>query len=125
MIFNKSFKHALIRNSEQDKYHKDTNTNIVSDQDKTLECLKYNPLKIERANHNISKNTITGLLTDTIRQRKQQDDDITKMHNRIKLLQLEEEKVLRKIEETRRKAKILFDVQQLSEQRSKELQSKR
>ena len=33
------------------------------------------------------------------------DTDVQKLHNRIKMLQMEEEKALKKIEETRKKAK--------------------
>ena len=33
------------------------------------------------------------------------DNDVQKLHNRIRMLQLEEDKALKKIEETRKKAK--------------------
>lgn len=33
------------------------------------------------------------------------DHDVQKLHNRIRMLQLEEDKALKKIEETRKKAK--------------------
>ena len=38
------------------------------------------------------------------RDRKLKEDDVDKLHNRIRMLEIEETKVKRKIEETRRKA---------------------
>jgi hypothetical protein len=43
------------------------------------------------------------------------DKDIHKMHNRIRLLQLEEEKALKKIEEMRKKAKDMIEAKMLNE----------
>ena len=42
--------------------------------------------------------------------RKLVDDDVMKLHNRIRMLQLEEDRALKKIEETRRKAKNILDI---------------
>jgi hypothetical protein len=42
--------------------------------------------------------------------RKLVDDDVTKLHNRIRMLQLEEDRALKKIEETRRKAKNILEI---------------
>lgn len=43
------------------------------------------------------------------------DKDISKMHNRIKLLQIEEEKALKKIEEMRKKAKDMIEAKMANE----------
>ena len=45
------------------------------------------------------------------------DKDISKMHNRIRLLQLEEEKALKKIEEMRKKAKDMIEAKMENERR--------
>ena len=42
-----------------------------------------------------------------------------KLHNRIKMLQSEEEKALKKIEETRKKAKQLLEVKIANEKKRK------
>lgn len=47
------------------------------------------------------------------------------MNNRIKMLQVEEEKVLRKIEETRKKANHIQEIQAEREKKSSELASKK
>lgn len=44
------------------------------------------------------------------KSRKLIDDDVSKLHNRIRMLQLEEDKALKKIEETRRKAKNILEL---------------
>ena len=44
------------------------------------------------------------------RSRKVADEDVIKLHNRIRMLQLEEDRALKKIEETRRKAKVILEV---------------
>jgi peptidoglycan hydrolase CwlO-like protein len=49
---------------------------------------------------------MTGLTLNQVRKnRKEVETDVTKLHNRIKMLQNEEEKALKKIDETRKKAK--------------------
>ena len=55
----------------------------------------------------------SGITLNRIRKnRKMADTDVQKLHNRIKMLQMEEEKALKKIEETRKKAKQLLDIKQ-------------
>lgn len=44
------------------------------------------------------------------KNRKLVDYDVQKLHNRIRMLQLEEERALRKIDETRRKAKNIMEI---------------
>lgn len=39
------------------------------------------------------------------KNRQKVETDVSKLHNRIKMLQMEEDKALKKIEETRKKAK--------------------
>ncbi len=61
-----------------------------------------------------------GLSLNQIRKsRKIVEDDVLKMHNRIKMLQLEEERALRKIDETRRKAKNILEVRMNKETRTR------
>ena len=49
---------------------------------------------------------LTGVTLNKMRKNKKVvENDVQKLHNRIKMLQLEEEKALKKIEETRKKAK--------------------
>jgi len=45
------------------------------------------------------------------------DKDISKMHNRIRLLQLEEEKALKEIEEMRKKEKDMIEAKMENERR--------
>lgn len=55
--------------------------------------------------------TATGLSLKMIkRSRKLLQEDVLKMHNRLRMLQLEEERALKKIDETRKKAKKILDV---------------
>jgi hypothetical protein len=51
------------------------------------------------------------------------DEDVFKMNNRIRMLQLEEEKALRKIEETRRKANTILEVRMNKGSRTKRILS--
>ena len=44
------------------------------------------------------------------KSRKLVDDDVMKLHNRIRMLQLEEDRALKKIDETRRKAKNILEL---------------
>jgi hypothetical protein len=44
------------------------------------------------------------------KSRKLADSDVDKLHNRIRMLQLEEDRALKKIEETRRKARNIMEV---------------
>lgn len=44
------------------------------------------------------------------RSRKLIQEDVLKMHNRLRMLQLEEERALKKIDETRKKAKRILEV---------------
>lgn len=61
-----------------------------------------------------------GFSLNKIRKsRKVIDDDVMKLHNRIRMLQLEEEKALKKIDETRRKAKTILDIRMNKEQKVK------
>lgn len=46
--------------------------------------------------------------------------DVIKLHNRIKMLQTEEEKALKKIDETRKKAKQMIAIKLSNEQQQKE-----
>jgi uncharacterized protein YcbK (DUF882 family) len=49
---------------------------------------------------------LNGLTLNKVRKnRKEVESDVVKLHNRIKMLQIEEEKALKKINETRQKAK--------------------
>ena len=52
------------------------------------------------------------------------ETDVQKMHNRIRMLQIEEERALKKIEETRRKAKTILEVRMNKEQKVKRHHSK-
>ena len=52
----------------------------------------------------------TSSLAALTRSRKQVDSDAQQLSNRIKLLQLEEQKTLKKIQETRRKAHTIRQV---------------
>jgi hypothetical protein len=49
-------------------------------------------------------------LNQVKKSRRLADTEVQKLHNRIKMLQLEEDKALRKIEETRRKAKNIIEI---------------
>lgn len=51
------------------------------------------------------------------RSRKLIEEDVSKMHNRIRMLQLEEEKALKKIAEARKKAKKILDVRMNKQER--------
>lgn len=52
----------------------------------------------------------TGVSLNAVRkQRQNMETDVMQMHNRIKMLQLEEDKALKKIEETRTKAKRMIE----------------
>ena len=58
-------------------------------------------------------NDSTGLpvsLNSIKKSRKLVDDDVLKLHNRIRMLQLEEDRALKKIDETRRKAKNILEL---------------
>lgn len=46
------------------------------------------------------------------KSRKLADTEVQKLHNRIRMLQLEEDKALKKIEETRRKARNIIEIRQ-------------
>ena len=48
-------------------------------------------------------------LSQVKKNRQQVEEDVSKLHNRIRMLQMEEEKALKKIEETRKKAKQLLE----------------
>jgi hypothetical protein len=52
------------------------------------------------------------------------DKDINKMHNRIRLLQLEEEKALKKIEEMRKKAKDMIEAKMENERKQAKKKAK-
>ncbi len=49
-------------------------------------------------------------LNQVKKSRRLADTEVQKLHNRIKMLQLEEDKALKKIEETRRKAKNIIEI---------------
>jgi hypothetical protein len=58
-------------------------------------------------------NDSTGMpvsLNSIKKNRKIVDDDVMKLHNRIRMLQLEEDRALKKIDETRRKAKNILEL---------------
>ena len=52
------------------------------------------------------------------RERRSKEDDVHKLHNRIKMLEQEEAKVRRKIEETRRKAQSILEIRMTKTGRS-------
>lgn len=58
----------------------------------------------------VSRTDQPTLSLNQLRKNRQNVDmDVNKLHNRIKMLQLEEEKALRKIEETRKRAQKILD----------------
>jgi hypothetical protein len=58
-------------------------------------------------------------LNQVKRERRLKEDDVAKLHNRIRMLEIEEAKVKRKIEETRRKAQTILEVRMNKEQKVK------
>lgn len=46
------------------------------------------------------------------KSRRLADTEVQKLHNRIRMLQVEEDRALKKIEETRRKAKNIIEIRQ-------------
>ena len=76
----------------------------------------------ESGSHNMGQSmssNIRAISLNVAKKNKQLlDKDISKMHNRIKLLQLEEEKALKKIEEMRKKAKDMIEAKMENERRN-------
>eukprot|EP00347_Sterkiella_histriomuscorum_P011992 403370308 len=61
---------------------------------------------------------LNGITLNKMKKNKKEvDQDVQKLHNRIKMLQFEEEKALKKIEETRKKAKQLLEVKLANEKK--------
>ena len=57
----------------------------------------------------LSKNKVSKL-------RKERDNELSEIHNRIKKLLIEEEKAVHKIEGTKRKAQVISEIQSIAEE---------
>lgn len=67
---------------------------------------------------------LAGVTLNKIKKNKKEVEvDVQKLHNRIKMLQFEEEKALKKIEETRKKAKQILEVKLANEKKKRIQQS--
>ena len=53
------------------------------------------------------------------------ENEVRKLHNRISLLQMEEEKAIKRIEETRQKAQLMLESKMEQERNAKELNEKK
>lgn len=53
--------------------------------------------------------------------RNHRENEVRKLHNRIQMLQLEEDRALRRIDETRKKAQQMLDYKIQQEENAKEL----
>lgn len=71
--------------------------------------MNMNEKESERRFNDLNSSTMTISLNQIRKNRKLADSDVQKLHNRIRMLKLEEDKALKKIEETRRKAKKMLE----------------
>ena len=59
----------------------------------------------------LNSTVTTGITLHQVKKiRRNVDTDVQKLHNRIRMLQIEEERALKKIDETRKKAKNILDI---------------
>ncbi len=79
--------------------------------------MNLNEKESERRFNDFNSSTLTVSLNQVRKNRKVADSDVQKLHNRIRMLKLEEDKALKKIEETRRKAKKILESRFNEEQR--------
>jgi hypothetical protein len=80
-----------------------------------------------RSSFNPAESSIHELstLVDARKMRAHKEVEVRKLHNRIQVLQLEEDRALRRIEETRTKAQQMIDYRLQQEENIKSLQTKR
>ena len=60
-------------------------------------------------------------VVDARKMRNHRENEVRKLHNRIQMLQLEEDRALRRIDETRKKAQQMLDYKIQQEENAKEL----
>ncbi len=58
------------------------------------------------------------------KKRQDVETDVLKLHNRIRMLQFEEDRALKKIEETRNKAKMMIEIKLANEKRARDQAAK-
>ena len=74
----------------------------------------------ESTRHLINESTGLPVSLNSIKKsRKLVDEDVMKLHNRIRMLQLEEDRALKKIDETRRKAKNILELRLNKDKKSR------
>lgn len=66
-----------------------------------------------------------GSIVEARKLRESRENDVRKLHNRIALLQNEEEKALKRIEETRAKAQQMLELKIIQEENARERMSNR
>lgn len=80
--------------------------------------------QLSTSNRGFNRSHITsmsfGSIVEARKLREQRENDVRKLHNRIALLQSEEEKALKRIEETRAKAQQMLELKIIQEENARE-----
>ena len=85
--------------------------------------------QLSTANRGFNRSHFTnmsfGSIVEARKLRESRENDVRKLHNRIALLQNEEEKALKRIEETRAKAQQMLELKIIQEENARERMSNR
>jgi len=80
--------------------------------------------QLSTSNRGFNRSQITsmsfGSIVEARKLRESRENDVRKLHNRIALLQSEEEKALKRIEETRAKAQQMLELKIIQEENARE-----
>ncbi|CDW75179.1 UNKNOWN [Stylonychia lemnae] len=106
----------------EEKYNTMTSYQRFSNLNDKFVPRKYNfSPEMKNQTHSFRSSQLSELTGTTLNQvrksKKLVQGDVQKLHNRIRMLQLEEERALKKIEETRKKAKQMLEVKVANEKK--------
>ena len=80
--------------------------------------------QVSTSNRGFNRSQVTsmsfGSIVEARKLRESRENDVRKLHNRIALLQSEEEKALKRIEETRAKAQQMLELKIIQEENARE-----